>query len=71
MMWWEAKSRSGSTIDPFEEETDHLKTPQVLLGNLDQLKINFENNIPGAPRRMEKWLQLTTSIEKVRNFCLL
>ena len=54
MMSWEAKAISGSTTYPFVEETDHSKIPQVLLGKLAHLKINFENNMPGTTKKMEK-----------------
>ena len=64
MIWWEAKARSGNPTYPFEEETNHFKIPQVLSGKLAQLKINFEKNMPGCTKKIEKWLQLTTNIIK-------
>ena len=54
MMWWESKARLGSASYPFEEETDHSKIPQVLLGKLAQLKVNFEKNMPGTTNKMKK-----------------
>ena len=54
MMWWEAKAISSSTTYPFEEWTDHSKISQVLFGKLDRLKINFEKNMPGTTKKMEK-----------------
>ena len=53
MLWWKANAISGSTTYPFEEEIDHSKIPQVLSGKLDQLNINFENNIPGTTKKMK------------------
>ena len=54
MMWWEAKSISGSTKYLFEEETYHSKIPQFLSGKLAQLGIIFENNMPGCTNKIEK-----------------
>ena len=54
LMWWEAKERSGYATYQFEEETQHYKIPQVLLGKLAQQKINFENNMPGTKKKMGK-----------------
>ena len=52
MMWWEAKVRSYTTSYQFEEETDHSKTPQLLLVKLAQLNINSEKMFQV---RQRKW----------------
>ena len=64
MMSWDTKAISGYTTYPFEEETNHSKIPQVLLGKLSQLNISFEKYMPGTTKKMEKWFQLIMNIEK-------
>ena len=54
MQWWEAKAREGYTPRPFEEVTDHSKSPLVLIANISQPKRNFENNMPSCTKKLKK-----------------